>query len=415
MTYKPHISKEKKDEVAEIKKLFNEYKVAGIVNLEGLPTLMLQRIKFSLGDSIYLKPTKKRLIKIAFDEMKDQKNIEQLKEKLRGIPALLFTNEDPFILYKKLEKSKASSAAKPGQTAPNDLGVEAGETPFAPGPMIGELGMLGLKTEVKDGKIHIKDDKVLVKEGDEISEQVASLLAKMGVEPMKVGLNLLLTYENGEILEKSVLSVDEEEYINNLKAAHSESLALAMHLGILNSETIKPLISKAQSESLALADSADILTSGNVGKILAKAEAEASVLESKVPDTPKDQPKEPVKEEPKETPVETPKEEPKGEVKEEPNEQPKEEPTQDTPKEEPKEEKQPEPQEEKPVEEPEKAPEEQPKEIKTDMKDLSDIANKVLGTGIKGDSVAPKESKTEEQDVNKLINTLKDKKSKGET
>ena len=422
MTYKPHISKGKKEEIAEIKRLFKEYKVAGIVNLEGLPTLMLQRIKFALGNSIYLKPTKKRLIKIAFDEMKDLENKDQLKEKLRGIPALLFTNEDPFLLYKKLEKSKASAAAKPGQTAPNDLGVEAGETPFAPGPMIGELGMLGLKTEVKDGKIHIRDEKILVKEGEEISEQVASLLTKMGVEPMKVGLNLLLTYENGEILEKSVLSVDEEEYINNIKTAHTESFALAMHLGILNSETVKPLITKAQRESLALADSANIVTSENVGKVLAKAEAEASIISSKIPEAPKEEPKEeqivetpePVKEEPKETPAEDPKEE----VKEEPKEQPTPDPVVETPKpakEEPVEEKQPELVEEKPLEEPEKALEEQPKEIKTDMQELTNIANKVLGTGIKGDSEAPKELKTEEQDVNKLINALKDKKSKGET
>ena len=423
MTFKPHISKEKKDEVAEIKRLFQEYKVAGIVNLEGLPTLMLQRIKFSLGDSICLKPTKKRLIKIAFDEMKDQKNIDQLKEKLRGIPALLFTNEDPFLLFKKLEKSKASAAAKPGQTAPIDLSIEAGETPFAPGPMIGELGMLGLKTEVKGGKIHIRDEKVLVKEGEEISEQVASLLAKMGVEPMKIGLNLILTYEDGEILEKSVLSVDEEEYINNIKVAHSESFTLAMHLGILNSETVKPLIGKAHNESLALADSANIITSENVGKILAKAEAEASSLSSKVPEAPIEELKtepEPVKEEVKEeTPIETPSEEPttkpveepekapepvKEEVKLEPGAEVKEE----APKEEPIEEK-------KPVEEPETAPEGQPKEIKKDMQEITNIANKVLGTGIKDTSTAPTESKAEDQDINKLINTLKDKKSQGDT
>ncbi|MBT3865921.1 50S ribosomal protein L10 [Candidatus Woesearchaeota archaeon] len=431
MTFKPHISKGKKDEVAEIKKLFQEYKVAGVVNLEGLPTLMLQRIKFSLGESICLKPTKKRLIKIAFDEMKDLKNIDQLKEKLIGIPALLFTNEDPFILYKKLEKSKASAAAKPGQTAPNDLGVEAGETPFAPGPMIGELGMLGLKTEVKNGKIHIKDEKILVKEGEEISEQVAGLLAKMGVEPMKVGLNLILTYENGEILDKSVLSVDEEEYINNIKAAHAESFALAMHLGVLNSETVKPLIAKAHNESLALADSANIVTSGNVGKILAKAEAEASSLNSKIPEAPKEEPKpEPVKEEPKpvaevkeEAPVETPKEEPTPEhVKEAPKEEPatepvvevKEEAPVETPKEESVEE-QTEKEEKKPAEEPEKAPEEQPKEIKKDMQEITNIANKILGTGLKGDSITQTEPKPENQDINKIINTLKDKKSQGDT
>ena len=387
MTYDPHISEVKAKEITEIKRLFKEYKVAGIVNLEGLPTLMLQRIKFSLGDSIFLKPTKKRLISKAIDEMKDLKNIDQIKEKLKGIPALLFTNEDPFILYKKLEKSKASAAAKPGQTAPNDLGVEAGETPFAPGPMIGELGMLGMKTEVKNGKIHIRDEKTLVKEGEEITEQVAGLLAKLGIEPMKVGLNLVLTYEDGEILDKSVLAVDEEEYIANIKAAHSESFALAMHLGIMNSETVKPLITKAQSESLALADSANIVTSENVGKVLAKAEATASNLNSKVPEAPKE-------EAPKE---EAPKSLEQPQVEEKAEEAPKVE----------------QPVEEKPTEQAEKAPEEQPKDVKKEMDDVANVANKILGNGIKGDSDAKKEL-TDGPDVNKLINTLKDQKSKGE-
>jgi large subunit ribosomal protein L10 len=392
MTYDPHISEVKAKEITEIKRLFKEYKVAGIVNLEGLPTLMLQRIKFSLGDSIFLKPTKKRLISKAIDEMKDLKNIDQIKEKLKGIPALLFTNEDPFILYKKLEKSKASAAAKPGQTAPNDLGVEAGETPFAPGPMIGELGMLGMKTEVKNGKIHIRDEKTLVKEGEEITEQVAGLLAKLGIEPMKVGLNLVLTYEDGEILDKSVLAVDEEEYIANIKAAHSESFALAMHLGIMNSETVKPLITKAQSESLALADSANIVTSENVGKVLAKAEATASNLNSKVPEAPKE---------------EAPKEEAPKEEAPKPVEQPKvEEKAEEAPKVE-------QPIEEKPTEQAEKAPEEQPKDVKKEMDDVANVANKILGNGIKGDSDAKKEL-TDGPDVNKLINTLKDQKSKGE-
>ena len=301
-TYKPHISEFKKKEIDEIKKLFEKYSVAGIINLEGLPTLMLQRIKFALSKSVTLKITKKRLIKLAIEDLtKSKKNIDQLKDKLEGIPALLFTNEDPFLLYKKLEKSKASAAAKVGQKAPNDLGIEAGETPFAPGPMIGELGMLGLKTEVKDGKIHIKDDKILVKDGEEITEQVAGLLSKMGVEPMKIGLNLTYTYQEGEILDKSVLSVDEEEYINNIKAAHSESFALSIHLGILNGETVKPIIGKAQSEALALADSADIMTSENIGNILAKAESAASTIDKKIPETSAEETKEAPKKEEKDT------------------------------------------------------------------------------------------------------------------
>ena len=69
--------------------------------------------------------------------------------------------------------------------------------------------------------------------------------------------------------------------------------------------------------------------------------------------------------------------------------------------------------EEKPTEQAEKAPEEQPKDVKKEMDDVANVANKILGNGIKGDSDAKKEL-TDGPDVNKLINTLKDQKSKGE-
>jgi len=379
--FKPHISKFKKKEVEHIKQLFKEYPVAGIANLEGLPGLMLQRIKHSLKQDLVLKITKKRLMKIAIDQIQDKKDIKILKQKLEGIPALVFSKEDPFMLYKKIDKSKASAPAKAGQKSPSDLKIEAGPTPFTPGPMIGELGMLGIKTEVKDGKIHVKDEKVLVKEGDIISEKVASLLAKLGVEPMKVGLNLLLTYKDGEILEKQVLSVDEEEYINNLKLAHSTALNLAMHLGIINEDTIKPLVTKAQREA------------NNISKNLPE--------ETK----PVEEVKEEVKEEPKvEEPVEEPKEEIKEEIKEEPQEVVEE-------KQEPKEEKPAEPIIKK----------EEIKEKKTtetpDMSQAQEVIKSIIGS--KKPLEAPEETtektkKPEKKDINKLINELKDKKIRGE-
>ena len=54
-TFKPHVTEAKKKEVEEVKKLFNEYPVAGIVNLENLPTLQLQRIKkrFKTNAEVY--------------------------------------------------------------------------------------------------------------------------------------------------------------------------------------------------------------------------------------------------------------------------------------------------------------------------------------------------------------------------
>ena len=364
--YKPHITDYKKSEVDEIKSLLNEYPVIGIVDLQGIPTLMLQRIRYALGKDIVLKPTKKRFMKFAFNELKaSKKDIDKLSDKLEGIPALIFTKEDPFLIYKKIEKNKASAAAKPGQKAPKDLDVEAGETPFTPGPMIGELGMLGLKTEVKNGKISLREGKTLVKSGEIINDKVASLLAKLGVEPMKIGLNLLCTYQDGEILDKSVLAVDEEVYVNNIKNAHSESFILAVHLGIMNSDTAKVLITKAYRESSALAEKADIMTSENIGRTLAKAERAASVLNSQVPNVP----------------VKAPKEEPV-ENKEVPSEEVKSEEVKDV------------------------------KEAELSMSEVSNLANKITSTGMTKQDAKFETPKNNESDINDIINTLKDQKAR---
>jgi large subunit ribosomal protein L10 len=449
MTYEPHIQDYKKKEVADVERLFNEYPVVGIINMEGLPTKMLQKMKKTLSDKVELKFTKKRFMKIAIDNIQDKKNIEQLKEKLVGIPALMFTKEEPFTIAKLIEKSKSSAPAKPGQVAPSDLSITAGPTPFTPGPMIGELGQLGIKTEVKEGKIHIRDDKVLVKEGEVIKPKVAELLAKLNIEPMKVGLNLLLTYQNGEILTKDVLYIDEEQYINDLKTAHIQSLALAMHVGIINKDTTKPLVQKAYRESKAVADKTNLLTPEKATEKVAEAKQTAVTLKEKVLYPPKEEPQEeakpaenleqepPKEPEPEEQPKEEhpspddenpppPPEEPQEEMKEpEPvEEQPREptppEPDKEAPKEEAVSEQKPEVQE-SPKEEKKEAPQpEQVIESKEVIKDSDmEVAEKFLkdlttrSVSVEGaKKFVPKPDS--EQDMNKLINKLKDKKSKGE-
>ena len=72
---------------------------------------------------------------------------------LKGMPALIFTKENPFSLFKTLKKSKTNAPAKANQTAPFDLIVPKGPTSFAPGPVIGELAILGIKSGVEINEI----------------------------------------------------------------------------------------------------------------------------------------------------------------------------------------------------------------------------------------------------------------------
>lgn len=254
---KTRVSEKKKKEVEEIKRLIKEYKVLGIVNLDKLPAFNLMKIKSQLKGKILLKYSKKRLIKIAFDESNDQ-SIKSLKDKLAGIPALIFTNEDPFKLFQLLRKSKSPAPAKAGDIAPKEIIISAGPTDFTPGPMIGELGQMGIKTAVEGGKIVIKLDKLLVKEGEIINTKNAELMSKLKIEPMEIGLNLVLTYGNNEILVRSVLDIDVDKYFEDIRSATGESLSLAIQIGYTTDETIELLIKKAAIEYLGVSSKVDL-------------------------------------------------------------------------------------------------------------------------------------------------------------
>ncbi|MFC1733002.1 50S ribosomal protein L10 [candidate division KSB1 bacterium] len=320
---KAHVAESKKKVVKEFADLISQYPIIGAVNMENMPAPQLQRMRALLREKVVLRMTKRRLMTLAIEMAKDKKKgVEQLLPYLRGMPAMIFTKENPFSLSKTIRKNKSPAPAKAGQTAPNDVVVKAGPTPFAPGPVIGELGAVGIKTGVEGGKVAIKADSVVVKEGEVIKPEVASILTRLGIEPMEVGLDLVAVYEDGIIYDKKILNVDEEEYLANILQAHQWSFNLAIETGILNADTTEFMITKAYNDSKALAREANILADEMVGEILGKAEMQMKVLKAdlNLPETveaPKEEAKpEEKKEEPKaeeEKSAEEKKEEPKKE------------------------------------------------------------------------------------------------------
>ncbi len=247
------IPKEKEDVVNQLQELAGKYNVIAAINLENLPTRQLQLMRASLRESVVIKVTKRRLMKLALQSVSEQKSgLQNLIPELKGMPALLFTNDNPFSLYKRLDKSKSSAPAKAGQIAPKDIVVKAGTTPFAPGPVIGELGAMGIKAGIDAGKVIIKQDSVVVKEGDVIKLNVASILGRLGITPMEIGLNVTAVYENGLIYKKDVLAVDEKQYIDNVTLASRFAINLAVEIGYASKDTIMTLLQRAQIDALGL-------------------------------------------------------------------------------------------------------------------------------------------------------------------
>jgi large subunit ribosomal protein L10 len=284
---KAHIADYKKDAVKKIVQLIKKYPIIGSINMENLPASQLQNMRGQLRGKVDILMTKRRIIKFAIEAAKgEKKGLEKIEEYLVGMPALLFTEENPFSLFKTLKKNKSKAPAKAGQTAPSDIIVPKGPTSFVPGPVIGELGALGIKSKVEGGKIAIQEDAVVCKEGEEISGPLAAMLTRLNILPMEVGLNIVAVYENGNIFTKDILDIDEEKFIEDMMKTAKAAFNLSLESGFITETTKEAMIQKAYKDSKAVAIEANFMADAVVGDLLAKAERQANALKGSIPELP---------------------------------------------------------------------------------------------------------------------------------
>jgi large subunit ribosomal protein L10 len=218
-------------------------------------------------------------MKVAVDEVKGGiPGLEQLFEKRRGMPAILFTKDNPFSVYKAIKKSKSPAPAKAGQLAPRDITVSAGPTPFAPGPVMSELGALGIKAGVENGKVTVKADATVVKEGQPISGPLSSMLLRLGIQPMEIGLNVIAVLEKGVVYDRKVLDIDEKQFAADLASAAVSGINLAVEVGYLTHDTRDIIIAKAHRQARALSIETAFATKETVADILARATAQAAAV-----------------------------------------------------------------------------------------------------------------------------------------
>jgi len=265
-----HVAQWKKDVVVSIAKQINAAPILGILNMECLPAAQLARMKSKLRGGVDILMTRRTLLqKAILTASKNKPGLEKINEYMQtGMPALLFTRENPFALYKTLKKSKSHAAAKPGQTAPYDIVIPAGPTPFAPGPVISEFAQIGVKAGVEGGKVAVKQDSVVAKAGEAIKPAVASMMARLGMEPMEIGLNLVAVYEKGTVYSGKVLDIDEAKFAADLQAAVQSALNLAVEAVIPTADTTPLLLQKAWREARSIALESGLLAEGLAEDVL---------------------------------------------------------------------------------------------------------------------------------------------------
>ena len=273
-----HVSPFKKQEVKTLKKLINSHPVVGLVDVEGIKAKQLQRIREDLRGKAVIRGSKNTLLAIALK--KSKRKLNTLADHMGGGASLICTDIDPFRLYMLLERSRTPAPAKPGDTAPEDIVIAAGDTGFPPGPLVGELQRAGVPARIEKGAIVVQKEHIFVKAQETISEQQAEILRKLGMEPMTAGLSLLGVCENGSFYGPSVLQVDREGVVTQVGQAYQNALNLCIEACIVTGDTITLLIQKAVRHSNSLALKACIITPETIPQLLAKAYANARSIES---------------------------------------------------------------------------------------------------------------------------------------
>lgn len=222
-----------------------------IVSTKGLPASQFQAIKKKLRGKADIVVAKRSLVLRAISSV-EKGHLANLKKEISADVALLFSNLDAFELASLLVDYQSPTKARSGDIAPEDIEIEAGPTDLIPGPAISELSSVGLKVAVEGGKLAVKQAHVVVKKGEAIKENVASVLSKLKILPMKVGFIPKSAYDSKEDKLYTEIKIDKKGTLEELRTSIAKALGFAVKINYAAKETILYFIGKAAMEEKAI-------------------------------------------------------------------------------------------------------------------------------------------------------------------
>jgi large subunit ribosomal protein L10 len=277
-----NLTREQKErKVKEFAEAIEDYEVIGILDMHSLPARQLQEIEREIGEFAEIKMSRKTLMDIAL-ENSEREGIGELDTDEAMQPAFIFSTKDPFQLYSLIQDNQTSAAADGGEIAPNDIEVPEGDTGIGPGPMLGKLQQTGAQVQVEDGSIHVQESATMVEEGEEITADDAEILNQLGIEPLQIGLDLVVAYSNGEIFRAEDLAIDVDEYREDIESAAAAGFNLAVNAGVVNETTAPAIIGEAAQKAKNVAVSEGLPEEETIEEAVSYAASAAESVDAEV-------------------------------------------------------------------------------------------------------------------------------------
>jgi large subunit ribosomal protein L10 len=233
--------------VQEIADKINSNNTFLIASTCGLPSSHFHEIKKNLRGKAEIKVARKSAVIRALDAA-NKKGLEKIKNSIQADVAIFFSNLDPFELSGLLADNRSPTKAKAGDIAPENINVEPGPTSLVPGPAISELSSVGLKVSVEGGKLAIKLPHTLVYAGEPIKENVAAVMSKLNILPMRVGFEPIAAYDSTSGKVYVGIKIDKKKTLEEMRASIGKALGFAANIKYLCKETLSFFLAKANAE-----------------------------------------------------------------------------------------------------------------------------------------------------------------------
>merc|ERR1712029_297487 len=213
----------------KIVQLLDEYPKCFLVEADNVGSKQMQQIRISLrGHAVVLMGKNTMMRKAIRGHLPNNPQLELMLPHIRGNIGFVFTKEDLVSVRDMLLDNKVKAPAKAGALAPLDVTVPAQNTGMGP-EKTSFFQALNIPTKITKGTIEIIADVHLIKAGDKVGMDEATLLNMLGVSPFTYGLVVKKVYDSGSIFDPTIsdITFKEAEMLKEFLADPSKFAAAA--------------------------------------------------------------------------------------------------------------------------------------------------------------------------------------------
>jgi len=247
------IPQRKLDYAAKFKELLDEYDTCLIVTVTNVGSKQIAEMRKDFRGRVRFLFGKNTLIrKVIRDYVKETGNAKfmSLMDAIQGNCGMVFTKEAVGPLRKEIISRKKQCAAKAGAVSPVDCSVPAGPTGMEP-TQTAMFQAMDIPTRINRGQIDIEEPVQVLFEGQKVGASEAALLVKLGIKPFYYGMKVRSIYENGQVIDASVLDITSAEIAAAFSAGLRQVAALCFTMNYPTIVGVPHTLLRAYKEALA--------------------------------------------------------------------------------------------------------------------------------------------------------------------